>query len=255
MKRATLLSIVLLASCAVAGWRGAFDEAFAAASAKVWTPLNLVPDMWLDASDAATVTLSGTNVTAWADKSGNGSNAAQVGSDATRPNYLADQQNGRNAIYFDGRDYLGTSFLSATQTTVIVVARVVGGEIIAGARDSANTRSFLGASVGKIRAGVGNDSHVENTNTWGTAYRCAGMVYDGTTVALRADGEGIYTKAQSGTGANFTRGYYIGGLNSAGSLIIPFTGYVGEVLCWRRKLTGPELAALESYLKTKWGTP
>jgi len=220
-----------------------------------WTPLNLWPDMWLDASDAATVTLSGTNVTAWADKSGNGKNAAQVGADTTRPSYLTAQQNGRNTIYFDGGDYLGTSFLSATQTTVIVVARLVSVQTILGARDSDNTRSYFGASdTPVVRAAVGSDYGIISTNAWGTAYRCAGMVYDGTTVAVRADGEEIYTKAQFGTGANFTQGYYVGGLNNKGALAIPFTGYVGEVLCWRRKLTEAELTALESYLKTKWET-
>ena len=42
MKRTFLLSLVLLASCAVAGWRGAFDEAFAAASSK-WPRWNTTP--------------------------------------------------------------------------------------------------------------------------------------------------------------------------------------------------------------------
>jgi len=253
MKRTTYILIAVLLACCARAQFGALPVV----QVQRWTPLKLGPDMWLDASDAATVTLSGTNVTAWADKSGKGNNAAQVGADATRPSYLTAQQNGLNTIYFDGGDYLGTSFLSATQTTVIVVARVVGGEIIAGGRDSTDTRSFFGRwpDASEFRAGVGSDSVIISTNAWGTAYRCAGMVYDGTTVALRADGKEIYTKAQTGTGANFTRSYYIGGLNNAGAFLAPFSGYVGEVLCWRRKLTGPELAALESYLKTKWGTP
>jgi len=52
MKRTFLLSLVLLASCAVAGWRGAFDEAFAAASS-AWTPARLNPVAWYKGEDNA----------------------------------------------------------------------------------------------------------------------------------------------------------------------------------------------------------
>ena len=36
-----------------------------------WTPADITTAFWLDATDASTLTLSGTDVTAWADKSGN----------------------------------------------------------------------------------------------------------------------------------------------------------------------------------------
>ena len=46
MIRLILLAVVLSVGCAVAGWRGRFDEQFAAASTAEWTPASLNPIAW-----------------------------------------------------------------------------------------------------------------------------------------------------------------------------------------------------------------
>ena len=53
--------------------------------------------LWLDAADASTVTLSGANVTAWKDKSGNGYDAIQP-TTAYQPTYVS------QSVYF-GSNY------------------------------------------------------------------------------------------------------------------------------------------------------
>ena len=58
---------------------------------------------WYDASDTGTITVSGTAVTQWNDKSGNGYNLTQ-GTAGKRPLSGTRTQNGKNAIEYDGAD-------------------------------------------------------------------------------------------------------------------------------------------------------
>ena len=47
-------------------------------SGALWTPSDILTELWLDASDDSTITESSGSVSAWADKSGNGNGATQV---------------------------------------------------------------------------------------------------------------------------------------------------------------------------------
>lgn len=69
----------------------------------LWDPeeLGAALALWLDASDAATVTLSGSNVSQWEDKSGNARDFSQ-GVAGTQPAYALASINGLNTISFDG---------------------------------------------------------------------------------------------------------------------------------------------------------
>jgi len=70
------------------------------ATAAAWSPLDLPGiALWLDASDAATITSSGGVVSAWADKSGTGRNAG-LDPSAAGPQTEAATQNGKNVLTF-----------------------------------------------------------------------------------------------------------------------------------------------------------
>lgn len=56
--------------------------------------------LWLDASDLSTITLNGSNVSEWRDKSGAGAPAAAQGTAASQPAYDASGLNGRGTIDF-----------------------------------------------------------------------------------------------------------------------------------------------------------
>ncbi|MFM5944980.1 MAG: hypothetical protein ACKO9G_16710, partial [Dolichospermum sp.] len=45
---------------------------------KLRTPAQISTDLWLDAADSSTITLNGSTVSQWNDKSGNGRNAIQA---------------------------------------------------------------------------------------------------------------------------------------------------------------------------------
>jgi hypothetical protein len=66
-------------------------------SGGTWTPAQLSPAVWLDASDSATVQVSGSAVTQWSDKSGNNRHYTQTDS-TRRPTYETAVRNGLNAV-------------------------------------------------------------------------------------------------------------------------------------------------------------
>ena len=66
-----------------------------------WTPAQMTTAAWYDASDAATLTLSGSSVTAWADKSGNDLHLVQ-GVANKQPQFGVNTINGMTTVKFDG---------------------------------------------------------------------------------------------------------------------------------------------------------
>lgn len=69
--------------------------------------------LWLDASDSTSVVLSGSNVTQWNDKSGNGNNATQTTANS-RPTYS------QNGIYFSKTaDALAPQFLNISNRNLV----------------------------------------------------------------------------------------------------------------------------------------
>jgi hypothetical protein len=78
-----------------------------------FSPLDLSPALWLDASDTATITASLGSVSQWDDKSGNGRNVTQ-GTAAAQPTTGASTLNGLNVLNFDGGDRLNSVEAAAT---------------------------------------------------------------------------------------------------------------------------------------------
>lgn len=68
-----------------------------------FSPLDLTPQLWLDADDASTITSSSGNVSQWNDKSGNGYHVTQATGTA-QPKTGTVTRNGRNVLDFDGTD-------------------------------------------------------------------------------------------------------------------------------------------------------
>ena len=68
-----------------------------------WTPAALGSSLalWLDADDFSTITLNGSTVSLWRDKSGNGRHASQADV-ANQPTYTANGLNGKPELTFDG---------------------------------------------------------------------------------------------------------------------------------------------------------
>jgi hypothetical protein len=68
---------------------------------RLWTPTFISTTLWLDAQDLSTITLNGTTVSQWDDKSGNGQHATQT---LLTKQPTVQTINEHSAIYFDGID-------------------------------------------------------------------------------------------------------------------------------------------------------
>ena len=122
MRRLTTSFLVCLLGLILVGWPGGQWGRDGS-----WGQTDIVqsmPKMWLDAGYGVTYDGS-SRVSSWADKSGNGKDAAQATGDY-RPIYTTDVVNGKPAVHFDGTDdYMDLQQLvgdDLSEATMIVVA-------------------------------------------------------------------------------------------------------------------------------------
>lgn len=85
--------------------RGRNDYETAQMQGRLWTPAVLRPKSWHDASDISTITITGSGVSDWRDKSGNGITLTQS-TDAERPSLTFAGYSGLSAIKFSTPGYL-----------------------------------------------------------------------------------------------------------------------------------------------------
>lgn len=107
-------------------WRGITQDEWRSidqGSTSPWSPANITTQLWLDASDSATITLVSGAVSQWNDKSGNARNATQSAS-ASRPTVLTANINGLDVLSFDGSDdWMETPviFNAASDVSIFIV--------------------------------------------------------------------------------------------------------------------------------------
>lgn len=91
---------------------------------QLWTPAQITTALWLDASDASTITTVSGAVSQWNDKSGNARNVTQ-GTAANRPVVTTAGLGGKDVITFDGIDDVLTTTLSTGLSSSFSVFAVV----------------------------------------------------------------------------------------------------------------------------------
>ncbi|MDA3927043.1 MAG: autotransporter-associated beta strand repeat-containing protein [Kiritimatiellae bacterium] len=197
----------------------------------------------LDASTANTLTLSGSNVTTWADSSGNGNDFVQAIADQYNqyPFYVADAINGKGAIRFEGN----WNRLYATNTvdnqTVIIVNNKTG-------------QMDLSGIWGKSDADYG--VRAANSTTWQDGdqndfARGAAFYVNGVNTRSYIQGTPHMLTATSATVKNFAGavGDYWG---NAGGYHRAYIGDIGEVLVYKTALDMSQRQIAEKYLNDKW---
>jgi len=211
--------------------------------------------LWLDGADASTITLSGSNVTAWNDKSGNGNNTTVTGtptvSTQARNRYIS--LNGSSG--FSG----AVSITGNTITTFAVI--IIPGNASGNARIvSLGVGTDIGSQSYVIPLyqlnGTTNLATYRNglltsiTNTTTNSPILASSTYDNTNGYIYLNG-GTPT-SYSSSGAFGITSYGIGRFVGSASLF--FTGYIGEVIIYNTALTTVQRQQVEGYLAWKWGT-
>lgn len=212
--------------------------------------------VWLDASDVSTLTLSGTNVTEWRDKSGNGNTATAGGS--VFPVY---QANGLNSLSFiqmrASSDYLtinnNLTVASYPDLCYIVVARYANSQ----------PSNIVGVISADRALGIGNNGTSVQQQYYGNVQNVANITAE-TWAVIALQGSGAATLGNGtvtvngtastaygwGTGTN-TGGIRIGSYNSGGGANGSFD--IAEILIYVTNLSTAQRQQIESYLAWKWG--
>ncbi len=211
--------------------------------------------LWLDAADPSTLTLSGSNVSQWNDKSGNGYNVSQATS-TLRPTYAS------NTVTFDGTDDImnGTSISNlvtqSAYTTFFVgtiLTQPAGGASYAGPAVWGDTDGYVSVYIASNAMGIYNwngSAQYANVTPVSTSAR---VLFTGghsnNTIYARLNG-GTNTVTSSGNTDSLS-----GSFTLANQYNRPERGNfrLNELLIFSNALSQSDAQIVEGYLATKWG--
>lgn len=225
-------------------------------------------NLWLDAADSSTFTLSGTNVTEWKDKSTNNQGFTITGT----PQRQLNVTNGLPGVFMNGSSYFYNTTLSTPAAhTVYMVTKFTGTGyygIISfasgGVSSYGSPNAFRYAGQGSastdtldVYANNGNYSIIANPDVWTTPFLFCEQTTAGTP---NPTGVLYYNGVSVGTTNQFN---YVPG--SAGGIVIGaywysngptggfFNGNFHEILVFPSSLITSQRQQVEGYLAWKWG--
>lgn len=247
------------------------------ASSGGFEPTNIAGlKLWLDAADTSTISLSGSAVTQWNDKSGNAYNFAQ-GTSANRPSSGTRTQNGLNVIDFDGtNDFLVTTaaksafnFLNNTTATLFLVMKndtTTGVQFIicnnGGSNGQIGLVYYTSSTNYILREGNGSGTWTyditEASNTTNAKYLTFKSDPANATAANRiklAINNGAFngtnTQTQAASSSDSTRNLAIGDADAPDSGA-PMDGFFAEIIIYNSILSTDDITNVQTYLSGKW---
>ncbi len=244
---------------------GAWSTSVSGMPAPAWTPALLSGlQLWLDAADASTVTLTGGAVSQWNDRSGNARHVSAA-APTNAPAYVTGAQNSRNVVRFDGSDdWLitpsGNTVSLPSTATVSAVARLgrdhsTYSRVLNGANDQ---WFYLGTDPSESVAtfyGTGGSWSTVNAisaRSWLQTTRMVTSVMASGSNATRVDGNAETPRSE--TLGSFTGRVEVGGsLNGGGNLSQLWQGDLAEVVLTSSALSTADAERLEGYYAHKWG--
>jgi len=225
--------------------------------------------LWLDASDASTVTLD-TGVSEWRDKSGTGKKMTQD-TGGNQPDYLTDGIGGKPALGFTGSSshfMRGAFSHSLTGITSLVVARTES--------NVATSARIFSLNVSGASGDFGGTGHLVPSMRFVTS-QAVGCQHDGGTRVSRDitygtpfiqcshhDGTTLSNRVNNGTAATHTFGSPPWSGNFAHMMLSTqtppgfsaggfLTGRIAEIIVYSRDLTADERSKVHQYLGKKYG--
>jgi len=217
--------------------------------------------LWLKAD--AGVTLSGSDVTAWADQSGNDNNASSE--EGTRPTFVSNTLNSKPVLRFDGagQQMALTSSIGGTEYSIFIVCK--NNDNTNGSMFFWSTDENYGKYIASITSGAYNASA---RNRFILSENDAGSG-EGESIIAWSSAEVfnsyfVGTATQNGGGKAYS--YGSGGTDSLGTFVASNTfdliggyefgyeldGDVAEIISYNRAVTTPERQQVESYLTNKY---
>lgn len=226
-------------------------------TAQAWTPAQLSPALWLDASDSSTITLNGSNVSQWRDKSGNARNADQATA-AYQPTYTATGLNNKPAIQSgSGLRYMWANLNQAITTSAVNIFVVFKTTVITtnqlfDLRNSSDGTPLLddgGTSGFSIRFRGNTTALVSaSTLTQDTVSNLGVYSFQNNTISARVK-SGVSTANVTGQITVNRLSLWSNGVGPVASSI----AIIGEVVMVTNSLTTEERQRVEGYLAWKWG--
>ena len=232
-----------------------------------FSPLDLSPVLWLDASDTSTITEVGGAVSQWDDKSGNGNDVVQATA-AAQPTTGVSTINGLNILTFAGDYFAANLAVDVSATTIFAVFRenvsVLGAGLVTLAPSSGNDYDSLNGTAVETSSSPGILTAVRNfvspnglSRITGTKpspfdvyvgrFSSGGLVeaFSSSVTASTTTSSGVFgSSSQVVIGARYTAGAI-----SATRL----NGDIAEILLYDSTLSNNDLNAVGSYLSNKWG--
>ena len=248
-------------------------------SSAPFTPASIANlQAWYDASDTATISLSGSAVTQWNDKSANAYNLTQ-GTAARRPSSGVNTLNSLNVVTFDGNDVLqaataanwtflnnsggATVFMaalydtSAAQTMIFDTSTSTTGAV--GVTTFRGSSDKLGAFVAYGIGGqyVSLDSNLQTLTDATAFYWSMKLDNSNATAANRikvslngAAEQGANTQTNTPSASAPAQPLFLGSYDSAGSQ--GFQGRIAELIFYSGILSSDDIALVNDYLADKW---
>ena len=211
--------------------------------------------LWLDGNDSSTITYSsGTNISQWADKSGNNYHAIQ-NTAARQPTYDSTNKgvnfvNTSTQFMTSSAPYTG----SANEEFVYIVFKhngIANGTLL-GTTDPNRGRQIT-TQTNRLVVFNGITLALNSTATViaGTVYfsefiNVSGLSLIKTNKSLIGSG----AKITFATGTTYTQ--VIGGTTTSG--VVPYAGQIYEIVVFNRALTSSERSSMHNYLFSKWTT-
>lgn len=228
-------------------------------------------ELWLDASNSASITLNGSNVSQWDDLSGNGRHATMATA-ANQPLYLPTGINGKGAVSFtktSAQAMYGTFSKTLTGMTVFVLFRYsnFGNDgnnrffamIVSGAAADFGGTNHLsplirngGAGTNQVCAYGGGNIAIVTTPAYDTPLIWS-LVANGTTVSGRINnGAASVTNRTFNTiYSNYALSSYRSSLNVVADAFMD--GYLSEIIVYNSALSDAARVQVAQYLSKKWG--
>ncbi len=215
--------------------------------------------LWLDATDQNTMTLSGSNITQWNDKSGNGRNVTASGTitNTGSINGVPATNWASNAYFSGSASNTGSTvsvfcILNMNSSTTGTNGRVVSlGTIGSDDFDKVGTAIPILRRTGTIIGAFRNYGELSRSSNITDIPLLAGSIFTGSSNIFYANGTASAAVASSG---NFTYANHVIGTNS---ITTDTTGYfrgtIGEVIIYNAALTDVQRQQVEGYLAQKWG--
>lgn len=239
----------------VAANNGLLGNFSAVQTAEIFDVMSLNPIAWLDASNIngdGTSPTNGTKIDSWVDLTGAATNATEL-TPANQPTIEYNAQNNLPSVRFENHavGLQGTFTRSiGTDLTFIVVGQFDNGYTDKCLFEFKGPGSERGFFIDRRYASNTNYSPVLTKDS----FQMWRIEDDGSAATVTENSSTQMFSGATMFGTDFTgTGTYVLGDDATGGNRM--YGYISEFLVFDKALTPAEITTIETYLKSKWGTP